>query len=539
MPLAAARAATALPRLPVDAQASVSAPSSAAFAAATRDDAVLEGVRRVRVVELQEELADPERRARAAARRRAVSSPGPPEACVGAPPSAAAPRSARASAGLPRSARASLPARPHPSRRRVRAGRSSAGRFRLRQPGTPLRRPCISVLQRPSTLLAILLKMKFYRIDDLPPYVFATVDQLKRELRREGRDVVDLGFGNPDLRRPRSRSRSCAKPRSGRRTTATPRAAGSSNCGGGRRALRALVRRHARSGDAGAEHDRRQGGARALLWVLASTGDTVVVPTPAYPIHRVAPRLAGATVVDAPAEGGIDAIAAAVEASRPASYRLLSAQPDHGRRHRRRDAAARRPGARARVRARARLRVRRHRLRRPQAAVGPRRRRRRRMRGRALQPHQVVLDGGLARRLRRRLRRGRRGARKAEVVPRLRDVPADPDRGHRHPPRGGRLSTRALRRSTAAGATRSAPASPVPAGTSSRRSGRCSSGRRCPEQLRALGSLEAAVRLARDAGVAVSPGVGFGAGGEGHVRFALVENEQRIGQATRGIGSCC
>jgi alanine-synthesizing transaminase len=56
-----------------------------------------------------------------------------------------------------------------------------------------------------------------------------------------------------------------------------------------------------------------------------------------------------------------------------------------------------------------------------------------------------------------------------------------------------------------------------------------------PEQLRALGSLEAAVRLARDAGVAVSPGVGFGAGGEGHVRFALVENEQRIAQATRGI----
>ena len=44
--------------------------------------------------------------------------------------------------------------------------------------------------------------MKFYRIDDLPPYVFATVDQLKRELRREGHDVVDLGFGNPDLPSP-------------------------------------------------------------------------------------------------------------------------------------------------------------------------------------------------------------------------------------------------------------------------------------------------------------------------------------------------
>ena len=39
----------------------------------------------------------------------------------------------------------------------------------------------------------------------------------------------------------------------------------------------------------------------------------------------------------------------------------------------------------------------------------------------------------------------------------------------------------------------------------------------------------------RDAKVAVSPGVGFGPGGEGFVRFALVENEHRINQAVRGI----
>ena len=43
------------------------------------------------------------------------------------------------------------------------------------------------------------------------------------------------------------------------------------------------------------------------------------------------------------------------------------------------------------------------------------------------------------------------------------------------------------------------------------------------------------IRVAREAGVAVSPGIGFGDGGDGHVRFALVENEQRIGQATRAI----
>jgi alanine-synthesizing transaminase len=57
-----------------------------------------------------------------------------------------------------------------------------------------------------------------------------------------------------------------------------------------------------------------------------------------------------------------------------------------------------------------------------------------------------------------------------------------------------------------------------------------------PEPYRALGSLRFALKLAREAKVAVSPGEGFGPGGEGHVRFALVENEQRIRQAVRGIG---
>jgi alanine-synthesizing transaminase len=56
-----------------------------------------------------------------------------------------------------------------------------------------------------------------------------------------------------------------------------------------------------------------------------------------------------------------------------------------------------------------------------------------------------------------------------------------------------------------------------------------------PEPYRALGSLEFAVKLAREARVAVSPGVGFGPGGDGHVRFALVENEQRIGQAVASL----
>jgi alanine-synthesizing transaminase len=56
-----------------------------------------------------------------------------------------------------------------------------------------------------------------------------------------------------------------------------------------------------------------------------------------------------------------------------------------------------------------------------------------------------------------------------------------------------------------------------------------------PEQYRSLGSLEFAKKLMQEALVAVSPGIGFGPMGEGYVRFALVENEHRIRQATRNI----
>jgi alanine-synthesizing transaminase len=57
-----------------------------------------------------------------------------------------------------------------------------------------------------------------------------------------------------------------------------------------------------------------------------------------------------------------------------------------------------------------------------------------------------------------------------------------------------------------------------------------------PERFRQMGSLEFSKLLLEKAQVAVSPGIGFGPLGEGHVRFALVENDQRIRQATRAIG---
>jgi len=58
---------------------------------------------------------------------------------------------------------------------------------------------------------------------------------------------------------------------------------------------------------------------------------------------------------------------------------------------------------------------------------------------------------------------------------------------------------------------------------------------RIPAPYRQLGSLEFTKKLLADAKVSVSPGVGFGEFGDGHVRFALIENEARTRQAVRGI----
>src|SRR6202041_1325409 len=56
-----------------------------------------------------------------------------------------------------------------------------------------------------------------------------------------------------------------------------------------------------------------------------------------------------------------------------------------------------------------------------------------------------------------------------------------------------------------------------------------------PEPYRHMGSLDFSTHLLKEAKVAVSPGIGFGEYGDGHVRFALIENEERTRQALRGI----
>src|SRR5215211_9513558 len=171
--------------------------------------------------------------------------------------------------------------------------------------------------------------MEFRRVRDLPPYVFATVDELKRRLRREGRDVIDLGFGNPDIASPPAvvdKLVEAAQKPSNHRYSASR----------GIPHLRLAV----------AELYERRFGVRVdpetqvvttigakeglahLMWVLVEPGDVAVVPTPSYPIHLVAPRLAGATVVAVHIDvDAVDAVEEALHSATPAPRVLVISFP--------------------------------------------------------------------------------------------------------------------------------------------------------------------------------------------------------------------
>ncbi|HZQ15228.1 MAG TPA: aminotransferase class I/II-fold pyridoxal phosphate-dependent enzyme [Gaiellaceae bacterium] len=379
--------------------------------------------------------------------------------------------------------------------------------------------------------------MKFRRIDALPPYVFATVDQLKRELRREGRDVIDLGFGNPDIPSP---DLAVEKLREAALKSANHRYSASRGIG----QLRlAVCERYAQAYGVSLDPETQvvstigaKEGLAHLMWALVEPGDTVVVPTPAYPIHLVAPKLAGAAVVAPPVTGGIDAIEEAVRAARPravvvsyphnpttavATAEDLQRLVDLAREHEfllvhdfaYADVAfdGHRPPSVLAAEGAAEVAVELYSLTKSFSMAGWRV-------GFLLGRRDVV--AALAK-LKSYLDYGTFQPIQIASIVALREASDYPDEVC--------AVYRGRRDVLCAGLDRAGWPVEPPRGT-------MFVWAPLPEQLRELGSLEAALRLARDANVAVSPGVGFGDGGDGHVRFALVENEQRIRQATRAIG---
>jgi alanine-synthesizing transaminase len=143
--------------------------------------------------------------------------------------------------------------------------------------------------------------MDFRRIGSLPPYAFAEVNRRKLEVIATGRDVVDLGFGNPDLPSPQvavdTLISEVADPRNHRYSV-------SRGVDDLRAALAARYqRRFGVSLDPETEVIATIGakeGLSHLLWVLLQRGDVAIVPEPSYPIHIYAPIIAGAEVRKAP-----------------------------------------------------------------------------------------------------------------------------------------------------------------------------------------------------------------------------------------------
>jgi alanine-synthesizing transaminase len=148
---------------------------------------------------------------------------------------------------------------------------------------------------------------EFYRIQRLPPYTFNVVNDLKMRLRKAGEDIIDLGMGNPDLppaphivdklveaaRNPRNHRYSVSR---------------------GIYKLRlAIVDWYRRRYGVSFDPDReaivtigiKEGLSHLALAVMAP-GDGVLVPSPTYPIHRYCVVIAGGHTIDVPLTPGID-----------------------------------------------------------------------------------------------------------------------------------------------------------------------------------------------------------------------------------------
>ncbi len=143
--------------------------------------------------------------------------------------------------------------------------------------------------------------MEFRRITNLPPYVFTIINNLKIEARRSGVDVVDLGFGNPDIPSP---SIAVEKLGESARIARNHRYSMSRGLPKLREAIADLYKRKWNVDlDVETEITNTIGskeGFSHLMWVLLDRGDAAIVPSPSYPIHIYGPLFAGADLRQVP-----------------------------------------------------------------------------------------------------------------------------------------------------------------------------------------------------------------------------------------------
>ncbi len=381
--------------------------------------------------------------------------------------------------------------------------------------------------------------MEFRRITSLPPYVFTIIDNLKVEARRAGEDIVDLGFGNPDLASP---DLAVEKLVEAARNPRNHRYSSSRGLPKLREAVSALYKRRF---DVDLDPETQvlntigaKEGFAHLMWVLLQPGDAALVPSPSYPIHRYSPLFAGAEVREMPftLDGDfIGMLREGWEYSWPRPRVIVLSFPHNPTTAcvdlqfmeevvafaRERDVILVHDFAYADLgfdgyEPPSIMQV-------PGAEEV------------AVEIYSMTKSFSMA---------GWRVAfmvGSAEVIAALTKLKSYLDYGSFQPiqfaatvtlneavdyPTEVREIYQHRRDALCDGLNRIGWSIQPPKGT-------MFAWAPIPEPYRSMGSIEFASMLVREANVAVSPGIGFGPGGEDHVRFALIENEQRIAQAVR------
>jgi len=155
--------------------------------------------------------------------------------------------------------------------------------------------------------MTVTMQEEFYRIKRLPPYVFAEVNALKARARAAGRDVIDLGMGNPDGPTPEHIVKKLVD------AVQNPRSHGYSVSRGIAGLRRAYAGYYARRFGVELDPEREiittlgsKEGLANLAQAITAPGDIVLVPNPCYPIHAFGFIMAGASVRHVPINPGVD-----------------------------------------------------------------------------------------------------------------------------------------------------------------------------------------------------------------------------------------
>lgn len=153
----------------------------------------------------------------------------------------------------------------------------------------------------------VIIMKTFARLDRLPPYVFATVNQIKMEARHAGKDIIDLGMGNPDIGTPQhivdKLTEAAQKPQNHRYSASM----------GITKLRMAISDWYKRRYDVDIDPDTEaiatigaKEGISHLILVTIRPGDVVFTPNPTYPIHPYSAIIAGGDVRGIPVGPGND-----------------------------------------------------------------------------------------------------------------------------------------------------------------------------------------------------------------------------------------